>query len=422
MIGTATAKGLRSIIGLVSSILIARQLGVADKGDYSYFLLILSMISGYAAFGIHNGMLYHLKRSSYDNGEIVNTTITFQILQSLAISVIIVVLYATDLFKIGNVGICLIFCVYILGAFIRDTLNSIHIGDENVVRTNFCYLMAHIIRLGCLFVCYCFHLLNVTIILAFELLDVVACCVMLSRTAKVRFSFAWNGALIREELIYSAKVALSAFIAYCVYQSDQFLVKNILGSERNGIYSTAAQLCDMIRIIPASIAANIMGSVFNKQAHSDDAKSTISYGVNTALYATFIVVLFAYACMPLIPLIYGKAYAEVVPILMILAVGVSLTALGSVTAVYFQSTGEIGIIIAAAAATWLTDIALCLVLLPVLNIYGAAIASVVSYIVYSIIYLTLVVKRENISLSSMISPRVFVFNIKEILADRNRKA
>jgi O-antigen/teichoic acid export membrane protein len=89
----------------------------------------------------------------------------------------------------------------------------------------------------------------------------------------------------------------------------------------------------------------------------------------------------------LVPLVFGPAYRGVVPLLWILTPGSVFLACGQVTGDLLRGRGEPKVVAVAQGIAAVFTVALLLALLPLVGVYGAAIASTIAYGVALIVML-----------------------------------
>ena len=87
--------------------------------------------------------------------------------------------------------------------------------------------------------------------------------------------------------------------------------------------------------------------------------------------------------------------------MIILLIGIVFASIGKVSPAYFYTKGKPSIHLIVAAVVLTINIALNFVLIPIMGINGAALASTVSYFFYGVIYI-LILGRDGISVKQLL--------------------
>lgn len=412
---TFITKVLRAGMGFTCTVLVTRQLGVFDKGEYSYILLVFGLIATYGSFGINHGMLYDLKRSNVNRENIINSNFTFMILIALILSILIILLWAFGLGVSKSVIIIIIGLCFIISSFFQEALNLIYTGENKVVLANRYFLITYIIKFLLTILMYLTNTISIETAFLLELINIVATVFLLYIKETIHFKFVIDWFLIKNEITFGFIVYLSSLFGFLLFKADQFIINYMLGAGAMGIYSTAASLCEMLRIIPQSITINMMASLYNQEPLSEPAKSIIALGIMISFYSTMLVSICCFAFLFIIPIIFGPEFSGVVPVMKILLIGLIFTAIGTVAYPYYLCAGYPKIHMYVTTFVCVINIIANLIAIPKFGIYGAAIASSISYLLYGGIYVFLLCYIEKIRISAM-----FIINPKVLLNESLR--
>ena len=179
---------------------------------------------------------------------------------------------------------------------------------------------------------------------------------------------------------FSLKVGLVQLVSLLNYRADLYLVAIMTSPAALGIYTVAVSAAESL-LVPTQVAALVTSPHIGSLDRNAAALLAARCVRNNVLVA-FIVCGAIFFCSPfIVHLLYGAAFAAVVPALRVLLVGVFALSLGSPMSSYFTlklGRPEVALWLAAGAAA--VCIAITLVLLPRLGIVGAAAGSSVAYI------------------------------------------
>ena len=189
-----------------------------------------------------------------------------------------------------------------------------------------------------------------------------------------------SAALVRPLAAYGTAQIAALAPATLNASLDQLVLSQTVAAANLGRYAVAVSLS----LIPIPLVAAIGNVAFPRLAAQHEVTDTthrlqrlsvlVSLGLATAMLAPL-----AAASYWLVPLVFGSAYRGAVPLLWILAPGSVFLACGGVIGDLLRGRHQPKVV---AWAQWIAlvfTVVLLLVLLPLVGVYGAAIASTVSY-------------------------------------------
>ena len=188
-----------------------------------------------------------------------------------------------------------------------------------------------------------------------------------------------------------------AAIFYLIYlQSDLIFLKYMVDNESAGIYSVSFTFLLAIYLVPGIIFQKFLLSKFHRWSSFNQKKFLEVYqagnGLMLMLGIIFLVFLFP-SISYLVPLFFGKAYSQAVPLIQILIFCVPIRFLSSsvemplFTRDYMPTKTFIMGLVA------FFNIALNIYLIPIYSFYGACISTLISEILLLLFY-ALAVKRD----------------------------
>lgn len=205
---------------------------------------------------------------------------------------------------------------------------------------------------------------------------VVVLLLLVAGRKLVESSWRADAALLRRMITYGLKFHISVLAGAIIFRADLLVVNHFRGAAEAGVYSVATQFGMLLMLLPSVIATLLFPRVTAEQdAHGE---TTWQVTKHTAL----IMLVCCLAAVPLsflLPLVYGAAFSEVTPLLLILLPGVYLIGLESVLVQHFSALGLPRTIPIYWIVTLVVNLVLVFALVPQFGAYGAAIASTVSY-------------------------------------------
>lgn len=189
-----------------------------------------------------------------------------------------------------------------------------------------------------------------------------------------------DASLVRPLIVYGVAQIAALTPAALNSQLDQLVLSQTVPSADLGRYAIAVSLSSL----PIPFVAAVGNVVFPKlaAARSHDAgTSRLQHHatLGSAVIAASMLVPLAVVAHWLVPFVFGAGYAGVVPLLWILTPGGIFLACNQVVGDFLRGRGKPIVVAWAEGLAVVFTIALLVVLLPLVGVYGAAIASTVAY-------------------------------------------
>lgn len=389
-----------SILAFITSIIIARTLGSADKGYAAYLILIFTLIGEYGNFGLLKATIFFQKRTDYQEEYIYSNNQSFVTLNFLIIAVIIIVLRVGEKF-LSAYSFFHVACglVIIFFTFSNLNLNNFYIGNERIRESNKYNILMSLFRSITLGVLWMSNRLNVDAYVGVFSISMIFLWIMLYRNSGVKWKFTLDFVLLRKQILFGFWIYSSTLLIYLNYRIDQFLIKGILGVAEMGVYSVSVSLAELLFLIPGSVGTAILGKLYNIDFSSiKERKNITAVTVKYTFYICLGLGIVGMAMTPLIPWVYGSEYAGASMPTLILFIGVIFASIGKVSSSYFQSIGNTVYHLIITGSTFSINVILNFILIPRMGINGAAVASSISYFMYGVLYIIAFIKIEEFSL------------------------
>ena len=202
------------------------------------------------------------------------------------------------------------------------------------------------------------------------------------------FKFKINFKILKEVLIFSYPLAISAVAAVLLNVTDRFSIRYISGFKEVGIYSLGFKISSIIKAIFMTSAQFAITPIIYKMV--DDKNNTRFYS-KLATYMTYAITLIALAIS-----IYGKELVHLLAkkeeyyiafkIIPILSISLIIDQFRYNIAFGLNIAKKTGIISKIIVGVSILNILLNIVLITYFSIYGAAIATLLSRIIFCIMY------------------------------------
>ena len=164
------------------------------------------------------------------------------------------------------------------------------------------------------------------------------------------------------------------------YKLDFWVVDEYYGNSRLGIYSLAAQLSQLLWLLPAAIS-----TVLYSYASTGSLESAINFTVRLkqlAFYGTlFLGVAGLSMAYYFIPILYGKEFTEAFNLMKLFLIGVVPFSITTVVASFFAARGNFKISFFIGVGVFIISTILYFILIPRYGLQGGAIASSIAYLI-----------------------------------------
>ncbi|MCX6800228.1 MAG: flippase, partial [Candidatus Falkowbacteria bacterium] len=223
------------------------------------------------------------------------------------------------------------------------------------------------------------------------------------------FFFIFKGHSIKE-WIFDKKTALIilkdswplmiSMVAWSIYMKiDQVMIKNMIGNEQNGIYAVAAKLAEFWYFIPGMICTSILPAIINAKKTSKELYEKRLSKLYLLMFclSLFVALFISFFAYYIIYIIFGNQYLEAVTTLRIYVWAGIAVSLGTALSYYLIIENMTKITAIATVIGAVVNVILNFILIPRYGINGAAIASVVSYMIVTLSMLSFL-KQKIINL------------------------
>lgn len=380
---------VKMIISLFVSLLTARYLGPSNQGVITYVASYISFFTSLIGLGLNGVIIHEFVNHQEDEGKILGTAIVLRFASSvISFVAFIALIYCID--SNDNTIITVAFLQAIQLPFLcLDTINYWYQAKLLSKYPTIVQTIAYVITSA-----YKVYLLcagNNVLWFAFAVtLDIIVMAILYlaiylkHKTQKLGFS-----GIIAKRLLKSGLPFILANIMVVIYgQMDRIMIKQMLGSTTEvGLYSTAIAVCSIIGFIPSAILDSARPLIAEAKK-ADEEKYKLRFRQLVAglmwvcfLYSAFITVF----SKPLLNLMYGDAYIGANICLKIAVWYTAFSYIGSARSFWLICENKKRYVFYFSALGAALNLILNLILIPVMGINGAALATLVTQIMANFI-------------------------------------
>jgi len=376
------------ILGVGASIVVARALGPEGKGIFYLVTFLPHTLVALTTMGLDISILYFVGRYPERRRELVGHAILLPVLMGGFWTILYLALLpwlSTAYFKgvpreqlmISLAAFPLIFSTI----FFPEALKGLERFKEFNLSVFIPALLSQILIIIILLVLrwgVTGAVLNWIFILAFQ---AALGLYLIRRQLRPSLTLSWE--LIRKMLSYGIRVHVGSVLDTLLIRSDIFLLGFFLDPAAVGYYSVAL-IIEKITYLSNSILAAFIPRISNAGREAAEAITPAVFRLNVALIvlASMAILLTA---RPLILIMYGKQFAPALGPLVVLLPGIAAYCISKVAKGYFFGTGEPFKASICSIVAVPFNIAANLYLIPRHGIMGAAAATTLGYMVYTIV-------------------------------------
>jgi O-antigen/teichoic acid export membrane protein len=398
------ARILTMLVALVATSYIARMLGPTLYGELSYALSFTALFGFIAALGIDQVLYREILLKPEKRNEFMGTAVALRV----ASGVLAVIVCVGTALLLGVGGLSLLLIAILATTFVFGA--GILLGQEFQADAEAKYpsILAIGITVGLnvfkiAAIAFGFGVIGLAFVLALEpIFYIVGLWYLRHRRYGSLRAWKVDPSLVRMILIDATPLMfVSAF--YMVYaRIDQVLIKHMVGATSVGHYDAAVRISELWYFVPAIIITGLIPAIANAKRVDDAlykkrAKKLLFYMAGAAVLVAGINVVFADL---FVSIVFGASFAASAHILMWYVwsnVGSALVHVSQQVLILENMTKHI---LFGTLCGMVVNVALCLWLIPLHGMAGAAVASIVSY---AVPFLTLfLMKRTRAFLLSII--------------------
>ena len=322
--------------GFITSILIARQLGPAVKGQVTYLMLIFRLLSEYGHLGINNATMYFQKKSKYSESEVYSTNMTYSLVIILFYSVVIILLRFNDVILGDHTYLQLALGIaFMIFTLFNTIVSNLYTGNERITELNKYEIVTKIIYFTSIIAMYFTGMIDIYTYLI-SLVAVLIIKVILSiKNLGISFKLNLNNVLLIEEFKYGSFVYFAALFNYLNYRADQFLIRYFSGDSDLGVYSIAIMLSELVLLIPISISSALTGRLYNIEDKSMSRNIIMQKTIKFNSYICGVIAMGGVIISPIIPIVYGVEYSDAINVSIILFIATIFASIGKLSGPYF---------------------------------------------------------------------------------------
>lgn len=411
---------IQAILALIISMITARYLGPSNYGLLNYAISITAFVLPIMKLGIPSILVQEFISEPKKEGEILGTSLI------LCFASAIICIIGVNLFvrlSSANEHDTIIVCALYSSILIFQTFENINYWFQAKLLAKYSSIVA-LIAYGIVSIYKIYLLITQKNIYWFSIANTFDYLII---AIGLLFIYKWKGSQKLQFNKKSAKKLLSISKYYIISdlmvvmftQTDRIMLKAMINNEATGYYSAAITCAVMTQFVFSAIIDSMRPIIFEKKKIAEDIYrlslirlfSIITY---LSLIQSVIMTLFAPV---IIRLLYGPQYSASVSALQIVVWYTTFSYLGAAKNIWILAEGKAQYIWQINLFGVLTNIMLNAILIPIISINGAALASLITQFLTNIVtgYIFRPIRGVNSIILQGFNPKQFINIIHTII-------
>ena len=424
---------INTAIGFITSIIMTRILGTEGRGENTIFLNSVGFSVLFFGFSINSTISYFINSGKAKAGELLSTIIILVISSTILVYGSLFFLdHAGELHVALPAGsqaekYKLIFTGVYFSTLLNGIANAYLITFKKFTAVSFFGVGVQLLTLVIYVLVYLKvisydHLhpfktvVNITAVVA--LITFIAVVILFVYVLRIRPSRKFIPLVMVKQFVFFSSMAYIGNIAsFLNYKLDFWIVNEYCGTSKLGVYSLAAQLSQLLWILPQAVS-----SVLYSYASSSNQTDAVHYTIQLkrlSFYGTLLLgitgLILAYF---FIPVLYGKEFSYAYNLFVIFLIGVVPYSVPTVLASLFASRGNFKTSFVISMITFAISCVLYFTLIPHYGLIGGAVSSAIAYLLAALITELWFCKMYHISIFNLFKIKKEIFSLSAILKNK----
>jgi O-antigen/teichoic acid export membrane protein len=387
---------LKILIGVVTSVIVARALGPEGRGVFALAGALAALGIQFGNMGMHASNTYFIAGNPKLLDRLLGNSLTLSFALGIGIAggTWIVLLIFPEMISVHGWLLAIALISIPIGiAFLL--LENLLLGLHEVKAFNAAELINRSLPLVLLLFVITLRPVNVLIAFGTTLIALIAGTVYSYARIRRRLegSMTVSKTLFAQNFRYGLKAYTASLFCFLVLRVDLFLVQKMLGLEQTGYYSVAATMADMVALLAATIGTILFPRLSAEPVIRRKLDFMWKACAGTAAIMFLLVIVASLLARPVVLLMFGKAFMPSAVAFILLMPGIFFLSIHSVSVQFLNSIGYPKIVVAIWGISLAVNVLANLWLIPHRGINGAAVASSISYFLATVAVLLVIIRR-----------------------------
>ena len=401
---------VQALLGLVISMLTARYLGPSNYGVINYAASIVAFVLPLMHLGINSVLVQELVRNPDDEGRIIGTATVMTFLSSLlCIGGTVAFAAIANPGETETIVVCALYSILLIFQsldMVRYWFQSKYLSKYTSIISLVAYSVVSAYKIYLLATgksIYWFALSNAIDYAIISLSSIF----LYKKIGTQRLGFSKE---IGKRLLSIGKYYIISDLMVTVFaQTDKIMLKSMLNSEATGLYSAAVTCAAITQFVFAAILDSSRPAILESKKKSEEAfERNMIRLYSIVIYASLAQsVVMTVGASIIIHLLYGDSYALAAGALRIVVWYTTFSYLGAARNIWILAEGLQKHLLSVNMLGALANVVMNFLLIPLLGINGAAIASLITQFFTNVItgYIIKQLRTNNKLMLKAVNPK-----------------
>lgn len=401
---------LRLLSGVIVGAIVARYLGPAQYGIFSYALAFSALFLGLSKLGLDSLILKDLVQEDVDKNQVLGAA--FYIKLFGGITGVILALISSMFLQKDHLTILYI-NIIAFGAIFQsfDVVDFYFQSISKVKFISYCKITQIIVSMliKCLLIYFKAELLYFVIATLVDQLILTALYFVLAQKNQIhKMLGCFNLQRMKKVIVHGYPLLITYLVILIQGRADQLILTHYFGTTELAYFSSAIRVIDVGMVLPVALSTTFYPYVLNafKQGEEIYFKRTKQYYLLMISFAALLICIFVLFSDLIIKILYGVEYASAALVLSMMAPRILLNSLGTARNNVLMSQGKSMTLTFTSILELTLSITLNLILIKNFKTTGIIVSSILSSVLAVLI--TDVIKND----SRAISPYLIFFKSK----------
>jgi len=416
IIGTTFSRGLMAIFGLLTLILNTRYLGAEKMGELAFLLITIALMVQLSEF-IGGPSLVYLQKK-FSTPQIITVSHLWSLGIALATFGILIIFKSVFNFP------ALLISLIILTQAINHTHLHLLVGKEMISGYNLSSVIQSSVVVSGIFISYQF--IGATQVWDYLQIYFLGQIIMLfftswfvSRIPKSISNNISNWKMAKDIFNYGAIIQGTNLLQFGVYRFNYLILESFTSYSNLGIYSVGNQLSEKV-LIPGNAISTVQ---YSRIANSEEKEKSIDLTFSLIAISAMITLLAIIALLivpqSVISFILGGEFSTIKSLFFFLAPGVFFMSISTIFSHYFAGLALYKYNFRTSGFGLILSLVLSILLIPLFNLQGAAIATSIVFAGQTLFQITLFKKETEMSWGAIVERFIASSSeIKDMLLNR----
>lgn len=393
-VSTFINRVMYAAVLFIANALISRALGVELKGEYTWIINAANIIAIVAGLGVYHSIPYFNRQKTEDD-DIVQRYINIFTLQAIVYLLISAVIIAFTGVKISIISICVLVIMDTFSQELNMLILIVDIFKRNKILLAGAYFNLITSALGYLF--FKDNVVAAIIILAmFKGFYIIFYLVAMK---KIPNPFAVSMKKLGQIIKFGYMPMLSFLLITLNYKVDLLMLKGLhVAPKQLSYYSVGVQVAELAWFIP-DVFKEVLFSKTAKKNNYDEVSAVLR--ISNLVMVIIILGVVAFGKV-MLWIFYGAPFLPAYKVTILIFAGIPAMSWFKIIYTLFNAQGRRKTSFFVLLLSACTNIVANYVAIPVIGIYGAALASIISYSVCGIVFIFLYSKVSGDPVHSLL--------------------